>query len=88
MQPIDPEDPRRPNVQIAASILELPLERTATQDGSAFGAALLAGVHAGGFADVAEAVATCVRVSDRVEPEPAPCSGMVCAMCSTSTAPD
>jgi xylulokinase len=57
--------------RIVASVLDLPLERTATDAGSAFGAALLAGVRAGTFADPAEAVARCVRVSDRIEPDPA-----------------
>ena len=40
------------------------------EEGSAFGAALLAGVRAGVFADVEEAVARCVRVRDRIEPDP------------------
>ena len=53
-----------------ASVLDLPLERTESEEGSAFGAALLAGVRAGVFADAAEAVARCVRVRDRVEPDP------------------
>jgi xylulokinase len=58
-------------LRIVASVLDLPLERTATEAGSAFGAALLAGVRAGTFADAAEAVARCVRVAARVEPDPA-----------------
>ena len=57
--------------RIVASVLGLPLERTATEAGSAFGAALLAGVRSGAFADTGEAVARCVRVASRVEPEPA-----------------
>jgi len=57
-------------LQIVASVLNLPLERTVSEEGSAFGAALLAGVRAGVFADAAEAVARCVRVRDRVEPDP------------------
>ncbi|MGD1050266.1 MAG: xylulokinase [Solirubrobacteraceae bacterium] len=56
--------------KIVASVLGIPLERTESQEGSAFGAALLAGVRSGAFADVEEAVARCVRVRDRVEPEP------------------
>jgi xylulokinase len=56
-------------LRIAASVLQLPLERTAIEEGSAYGAALLAGVRAGTFADAADAVATCVRVRDRIEPE-------------------
>ncbi len=56
--------------RIAATVLGLPLERTAGADeGAAFGAAMLAGVASGAFADAAEAVAACVRVTDRIEPE-------------------
>jgi xylulokinase len=51
--------------RIVASVLRLPLERTAVEEGAAFGAALLAG-----FDDPGEAVARCVRVRDRVEPDP------------------
>ena len=57
--------------QIVASVLDLPLERTESEAGAAFGAALLAGVRAGVFADVGDAVARCVRPVDRVEPDPA-----------------
>jgi xylulokinase len=56
--------------RIVASVLDIPLERTESQEGSAFGAALLAGVRSGVFTDVADAVARCVRVRDRVEPDP------------------
>jgi xylulokinase len=56
-------------LRIVASVLGLPLERMESEEGSAFGAALLAGVRAGVFADAGEAVARCVRVRDRVEPE-------------------
>jgi xylulokinase len=56
--------------RIVASVLGIPLERTESQEGSAFGAALLAGVRSGVFADVAEAVGRCVRVRDRIEPDP------------------
>ena len=56
-------------LRIVASVLQLPLERTETEEGSAFGAALLAGVRSGAFADADEAVARCVRVRSRVEPE-------------------
>jgi xylulokinase len=52
-------------------VLEVPLERVAVEEGAAFGAALLGGVAAGVFADVHEAAAGCVRVRDRIEPEPA-----------------
>lgn len=56
-------------VRIVASVLDLPLERTAVDEGSAYGAALLGGVAAGVFRDVHEAVAACVRIHDTVEPE-------------------
>jgi xylulokinase len=56
-------------LRIVASVLQLPLERTAIEEGSAYGAALLAGVRAGTFADAADAVATCVRVKDEIRPE-------------------
>jgi xylulokinase len=58
-------------LRIVASVLGLPLERTVAEEGAAFGAALLGGVAAGVFSDVGEAVAACVRVRDRIEPEPA-----------------
>jgi len=59
-------------LRIVASVLDIPLERTrAAGDGAAFGAALLAAVAAGLRADVHEAVARCVRIEDRVEPDPA-----------------
>ena len=57
-------------VEIVAAVLGLPLERTESEEGSAFGAALLAGVKAGVFADAHDAVARCVRIRDRIEPDP------------------
>jgi xylulokinase len=57
-------------LSIVASVLDLPLERTASEEGSAFGAALLAGVRAGVFADAHDAVRRCVHVRERIEPEP------------------
>jgi xylulokinase len=57
-------------LRILASVLDLPLERTVVEEGAAFGAALLSGVARGVFADAAEAVAACVRVTEVVEPEP------------------
>jgi xylulokinase len=57
--------------RIVASVLNLPLERTECDAGSAYGAALLAGVKAGVFADAAEAVTRCVRVTERIDPDPA-----------------
>lgn len=57
--------------RIVASALGLPLERTEAEEGAAFGAALLGAVREGVFADAHEAVAACVRIRDRVEPDPA-----------------
>jgi xylulokinase len=57
-------------LRIVASALELPLERVAVDEGAAYGAALLAGVAAGEYADASEAVAACVRPTETVEPDP------------------
>jgi xylulokinase len=57
-------------VKIVASVLGLPLERTSVDEGAAYGAALLGGVSRGVFADAHAAVEACVRVSDRIEPDP------------------
>ena len=58
-------------LRIVASVLRIPLERTAVEEGAAYGAALLGGVAGGVFNDVHEAVAACVRVRSTVEPDPA-----------------
>jgi xylulokinase len=58
-------------LEIVASVLGLPIELTAVEEGSAYGAALLGGVAAGAFTDVPDAVACCVRVRDTIEPDPA-----------------
>jgi xylulokinase len=58
-------------LRIVASVLGLPVERTAVEEGAAYGAALLGGVAGGVFESVEEAVDRCVRVRDTVEPEPA-----------------
>ncbi len=58
-------------LRIVASVLGVPLELTESEEGSAFGAALLGGVAGGVFADVDDAVARCVRVTDTVEPDAA-----------------
>jgi xylulokinase len=58
-------------LEIVASVLGLPLERCAVDEGSAYGAALLAGVLGGTFASAADAVAACVHVRETVEPSPA-----------------
>jgi xylulokinase len=57
-------------LRIVASVLGLPLELTAVEEGSAYGAALLAGVQAGVWADPREAAAACVRVRATIEPDP------------------
>ncbi len=57
-------------LQIVASVLELPLERVAVDEGAAFGAAILAGVAAGTWPDVPAAVAATVRPRARIEPVP------------------
>lgn len=57
-------------LRIVASVLGLPLERTECDAGAAFGAALLAGVRAGAFPDAGGSVARCVRVQERIEPDP------------------
>jgi len=56
-------------LRIVASALQLPIELTESEEGSAFGAALLAGMREGAFADADDAVARCVRVRGRIEPE-------------------
>jgi len=58
-------------LKIVASVLGIPLERTAVEEGAAYGAALLGGVAGGVFADAREAVAACVRVRETVEPDQA-----------------
>jgi xylulokinase len=55
-------------LRIVASVLELPLERVAVDEGAAFGAAILAGVAAGDWPDVHEAVAATVAPRERVDP--------------------
>ena len=56
-------------VGIVASVLGIPLETTAVEDGSAYGAALLGGVAGGMFGDIHEAAAACVGVERRIEPD-------------------
>jgi xylulokinase len=57
-------------LRIVASVLEVPLERLAVEEGAAYGAALLGGVAGGVWGDVHEAVAACVRTHGEVEPVP------------------
>lgn len=56
--------------QILCDVLGQPLLRPAVED-TAFGAALLAGIATGVYADWQEAVGACVRIDERLEPEPA-----------------
>jgi xylulokinase len=56
---------------IVASVLGIPLETTAEEEGSAYGAALLGGVAGGMFGNVHEAAAECVKVERRIEPDAA-----------------
>jgi xylulokinase len=55
-------------LRIVASVLELPLERVAVEEGAAYGAALLGGVAGGVFGSAEEAVEACVRPRGEVEP--------------------
>jgi xylulokinase len=57
-------------LRIVASVLELPVERLAVEEGAAYGAALLGGVAGGVWADAGEAVSACVRPHGRVDPVP------------------
>jgi xylulokinase len=57
-------------LRICASVLELPLERVAVDEGAAFGAALLGGVAGGAWSSAEEAVSACVKVRETVEPDP------------------
>ena len=55
-------------LRTVASVLELPLEGMATDQGSAFGAALLGGVASGVYSDLDQAAGACVRVTDVIDP--------------------
>lgn len=57
-------------LQIVASVLDIPLEQVAVDEGAAFGAALLAGVAANVWEDVPAAVRATVRVRETIEPVP------------------
>jgi xylulokinase len=56
-------------VRIVASALRMPIERMQLEEGAAYGAALLAGVQTGVFADTQDAVDRCVRVRETIQPE-------------------
>ena len=55
-------------MEIVATVLGTPLEVMNVEEGAAFGAALLGGVAAGGFADVDDAVDRCVSVRTTIDP--------------------
>jgi xylulokinase len=57
--------------RIVASVLDLPLQRTSSTAGGAFGAALLGGVAAGAFESAQAAAETTVAVTGEIEPDPA-----------------
>jgi xylulokinase len=57
--------------RILASVLEAELVTVNTTEGAAFGAALLAGVAAGNWADVSDACTTAVKITGRTLPDPA-----------------
>jgi xylulokinase len=57
--------------QMQADVYGAPVSTLSAEEGPAYGAALLAAVGAGHFADVDEAVASCVSVSSVTEPNPA-----------------
>jgi xylulokinase len=58
-------------LKILASVLELPLERTESEAGAAYGAALLGGVAAGVFGDARDAAQAGVTTTGVIEPDPA-----------------
>ncbi len=55
---------------ILASVLDLPLERTESEAGAAYGAALLGGVAGGVFNDARTAAQRSVKVIGEIEPDP------------------
>ncbi|MGP0053321.1 MAG: xylulokinase [Solirubrobacteraceae bacterium] len=57
-------------LSILAAILDLSLQRTESEAGAAYGAALLGGVTAGVFPDARTAARTAVRVTAEIEPDP------------------
>jgi len=57
-------------MRVCASVLELPLERVAVDEGAAFGAAILGGVAGGAWASAGEGVAACVHARETIDPVP------------------
>ncbi len=58
-------------LQTLADVFGLPVQRTASEEGPAFGAAILGAVAGGGHGNVMEAVDACVGYGAVVEPDPA-----------------
>jgi xylulokinase len=58
-------------LRILASMLEMPIERTESEAGAAYGAAVLGGVAGGVFADARSGAALGFKVSAEVAPDPA-----------------
>ena len=56
--------------QILASVLNAELVTVNTTEGAAYGAALLAGVGAGAWPDVASACKACIRITGSTQPDP------------------
>jgi len=56
--------------QIQADVYGQAVETISTDEGAAFGAAILAGVGAGAWASVDEACKKTIRVKERIEPDP------------------
>jgi xylulokinase len=56
--------------QILASVLEAELVTLNTTEGGAYGAALLAGVGAGAWSDVASACEACIKITGSAQPNP------------------
>ncbi|MYB15726.1 MAG: xylulokinase [Chloroflexi bacterium] len=56
-------------VQTMADVFGLPVQRTASEEGPAFGAAILGAVAGGGHSDVQTAVDACVGYSELFEPD-------------------
>jgi len=57
--------------ELQADVLGVPVVRTAAEEGPAYGAALLGGVAAGTFENVADACARVELLPERTEPDPA-----------------
>ena len=55
--------------QILASVLEAELVTVNTTEGAAYGAAILAGVGAGAWADVPSATDACIKITGSTQPE-------------------